>query len=248
MWLHSVADIQTQPVFRPDTTARTRTQITLSTPGAATRARLQDFIHRRYAETYQADVSHFLPLLLSSASEQEVQAVLGLQPGASGRFFVEQYLSAPIEDIISKVRQQAGTNLPPVIVDRRRVIETGNLASLKGGSQRLFIVLTELLYQAGFDWVCFTATPQVAALLQRLGFAPEILAKADPACLADGGRSWGSYYQNNPSVLVGDVQKARQTLIRNELATRLLQESACELQDAIKVLSTFSRQEDKTHG
>lgn len=233
MWLHSVADIKTEPVSRPDSASRMRSRITLTGPGSAIRAELQHFIHQRYAEAYQADVNHFLPLLLASVTGSDIQGVLGLRPGSAGGFFVEQYLAEPVEKAIATVTRQT--------VDRTRVIETGNLASVKGGSQRLFIVLTELLFQAGFEWVCFTATPQVAALLQRLGFAPEVLASADPACLCDGGRSWGSYYRNKPSVLVGDVTKARQTLLRNELAMRLLQDSEDEVRAAVAALTAFSQ-------
>lgn len=233
MWLHSVADIKTEPVLRPDPASLIRNRITLVGPESSVRRALQNFIHQRYAEAYQADVSHFLPLLLASVTGSDIQGVLGLRPGSAGRFFVEQYLADPIELAITTVTGQT--------VDRTRVIETGNLASIKGGSQRLFIVLTELLWQAGFDWVCFTATPQVASLLQRLGFAPEVLASADPACLSDSGRSWGSYYRNKPSVLVGDVTKARHTLLRNELAMRLLQDSAEEVQAAVAALTAFSR-------
>jgi hypothetical protein len=216
------------PAMTPHTSTKSVWQIALNTPASAQSAVLHDFIRHRYADTYQAQVSHFLPLLLASSTAQGFQGVLGLQPGMTGRFFVEQYLDSPIEQHISNATRQP--------VDRRRIIETGNLASLKGGSQRLFIVLTELLFQAGFDWVCFTATPQVAALLSRLGFAPEVLGRADPARLPDQGLSWGSYYQHQPNVLAGDVRKARATLMRNEIAMRLLHEHADELASAVSIL------------
>lgn len=226
MWPQPVA--QPDPALTPVTTQKSVWQIALNNPESAQTAVLHHFIRQRYADTYQAQINHFLPLLLASSTAQGFQGVLGLQPGMIGEFFVEQYLDSPIEHQISGATRQS--------VDRSRIIETGNLASLKGGSQRLFIVLTELLFQAGFDWVCFTATPQVAALLNRLGFAPEILGRADPARLPDRGQSWGSYYLHQPNVLAGDVRKARETLLRNEIAMRLLQEHAEELASAVTIL------------
>ncbi|MDO8908579.1 MAG: thermostable hemolysin [Pseudohongiella sp.] len=218
-------------------------QIILYAGQPADVAALHAFISRRYAETYQAVVTHFLPLLLASVNDQRTQGVLGLRPGAVGQFFSEQYLDTPIEHAISAVVHQP--------VERRHIIETGNLASMKGGSQRLFIVLTELLYQSGFDWICFTATPLVAALLHRLGFAPEVLANADPSRLPDAGQSWGCYYDNQPNVLVGDVRKARDTLTRNEIASRILQEHSSELAAASRVLAAYVHdncQPGKFHG
>lgn len=248
MWLHSVADAQNDPLFRPDPIARPGIHVSLTTSDSVVRDALQQFIYQRYADVYHADVSHFLPFLLAAVSAQEIQAVLGLRPGSCGQFFVEQYLAEPVEKAISNVLLQTDPQTPASAVHRCRVIETGNLASLKGGSQRLFIVLTELLYQAGFDWVCFTATPQITALLQRLGFAPEVLAPASPSCLPDRGLSWGSYYDNKPNVLVGNVQKARQTLIRNELATRVLSECAVDVAAAVSMLAPFSQCEAQARG
>lgn len=228
MWPQPVA--HPEPVLTPLSSQKSRWQITLDHAVSVQTTELRQFIRQRYADTYQAHINHFLPLLLASFTPSGVQGVLGLQPGMAGQFFVEQYFDTTIEQQISKATGQA--------VDRRQVIETGNLASMQGGSQRLFIVLTELLYQAGFRWVCFTATPQVQSLLKRLGFAPELLGPADPSRLPDSGQRWGSYYQHQPNVLAGDVHKARETLIKNEIAMRLLQEHADELAQAVSLLTS----------
>lgn len=231
MWLQAVAESRNNTVYSPDSVRKHASQILLSGPASPARPGLQRYIHQRYAETYQADVSHFLPLLLSSQSDTDIFGVLGLRPASAGALFIEQYLLRPVEAAIADVTGRQ--------VARNTVIEVGNLASEKGGSQQLFIVLTELLYQAGFNWVCFTATPHVTALLKRLGFAPEVLARADPACTADGGRSWGTYYDHHPSVLVGDVVNARHTLFRNDVAARLMQERSADIQSAKAALATF---------
>lgn len=207
-------------------------QLGLHDPQAFHRTSIEHFIHTRYAETYGADIAHFLPLLLASWSEGGVQGVLGLRPGTSGRFFVENYLSAPMEALVS-----AQTGQP---VSRASLIETGNLAGNRGSSQLLFIVLTDVLHRAGFRWVTFTATAQVSALLHRLGFAPQEICEADPRCLGEHAQAWGSYYANRPWVVIGDVAQAYQTLQRNEFAQKLLSEHATEIDAIVARLQEFS--------
>jgi len=177
---------------------------------------LEKFIQVRYADCYHASVDHFLPLLLAAQAGESVVGVLGLCPGNRGRFFVENYLDQSIEQII--------TSRTGSFTDRARIIETGNLAASRGGSQLLFIVLTELLYRSGFRWITFTATIQVSALLQRLGFAPEIICAASPEKLANKGKGWGSYYDNKPYVVRGDVERAHSALERNQFARNVLQD------------------------
>ncbi len=182
---------------------------------------LESFIHTRYAETYGATVSHFLPYLLARWQGDDVSAVVGLRPGSCGDFFVEHYLDTPIEQVVA---QRQG-----IPVAREDIIETGNLAASRGASQLLFIILTEVLYRAGFHWITFTATAQVNALLHRLGFAPQVICRADVNRLGDAAKDWGSYYDNLPSVVVGDIRLAHRTLQSNELAQKLLQEFESEV-------------------
>lgn len=209
-------------------------QLSLHSPLAFHRAQIEQFIHTRYAETYDADISHFLPLLLASWREGEVAGVLGLRPGQSGRFFVENYLAQPMEAVLS---ERLGETVP-----RASLIETGNLAGTRGSSQLLFIVLTEVLYRSGFRWVTFTATAQVSALLHRLGFAPQALCEADPRCLGEHAGAWGSYYANRPWVVAGDVVQAHQTLQRNEFAQKLLREHADEIDRIVAELKPCSEE------
>ena len=226
----SVASVTQFPLVTPVVSE----QLGLHSPIAFHREQIEQFIHTRYAETYDADISHFLPLLLASWRDGEVAGVLGLRPGQSGRFFVENYLAQPMESVLS---ERLGES-----VSRASLIETGNLAGTRGSSQLLFIVLTEVLYRAGFRWVTFTATAQVSALLQRLGFAPQALCEADPRCLGEQAEAWGSYYANRPWVVAGDVVQAHQTLQRNEFAQKLLREHADEIDRIVAELKPCSEE------
>lgn len=196
---------------------------------APARNELEAFIHARYASIYQANIQHFLPFILASWQGPKLQGALGLRPGATGSFFVESYLDTSIENIVAL---QQGEHVP-----REQIIETGNLAGSRGSSQLLFVVLTEVLYKAGFRWITFTATPMVINLLHRLGFAPQVVCEADVTRLGVNAKDWGCYYDSKPSVVIGNIEQAHQTLRRNELALKMLEEYR-ERVDAI--VSTLS--------
>ncbi|MDX1492295.1 MAG: thermostable hemolysin [Pseudohongiellaceae bacterium] len=196
------------------------------------RPEIESFIDQRYAQTYGAKVEHFLPFLMTSYGAGGVEAVLGLRPGSLDNFFVETYLDRPIEQYVFDAN---GSNVP-----RARCIETGNLAGSRGNSQLLFIVLTSVLYRAGFHWVTFTATAQVSALLQRLGFAPKTICEALPSRLEDKGHSWGTYYANNPCVVIGDVRQAHATLMKNEYATYVLLQHRHAIDAIVHQLSAYT--------
>ncbi|MCB1665398.1 MAG: thermostable hemolysin [Pseudomonadales bacterium] len=196
---------------------------------APQRPALEAFVHARYAAAYQANITHFLPFLLATRHEESLQGVVGLRPGASGRFFVEQYLDAPIEQVIASTRG--------IAVDRSQVIETGNLAASRGGSQLLFVVLAEVLHRAGYRWITFTATGQVISLLHKLCFEPQVLCSADPQRLGEQIRDWGTYYDQRPSVVIGDLEPAHRTLQQNEFVQKLLslyENEIAELADVLR--------------
>jgi hypothetical protein len=103
-------------------------------------------------------------------------------------------------------------------VARDQIIEVGNLVSTwKGSSLLLFIVIGEVMERLGYNYVMFTGTREVKALLARLRYSPIVLAEADPARLPDGGASWGSYYTNNPQVMFGDNRPAMAAARKNPM-------------------------------
>jgi len=192
---------------------------------------IQAFVTERYSKIYGANISHFLPLLMASWSQEGIEGVLGLRPGLFGKFFVESYLDRSIEAIAAEANGQP--------VSRSRIIETGNLAGNRGSSQLMFIVLTQVLHRAGFHWATFTATAQVNGLLHRLGFNPQVVCEADPARLEDKGQSWGSYYANRPCVIIGDVRQGYATLRKNEYAQHVLSQHQAEINLIVDQLSMF---------
>jgi hypothetical protein len=130
---------------------------------------------------------------------------------ASEPLFVEQYLPEPVEAMIASRFNKS--------VDRRDVIEVGNLVSTqRGASQLFFIFFAALAQSAGFRFASFAATRHVQKMVTRLGFVVSNLGAADPAMLGEQALSWGTYYRTSPAVLLVDVAQTSQMLMANPLA------------------------------
>lgn len=186
------------------------------------RAELEHYIAGQFAENYNAVVDHFLPHLLQLKCQRGACAAVGIGSAQQGPLFLEQYLDRPIEQELSYL-----TRTP---VDRQSIIEIGNLvATQRGSSQLLFTVLTNVLHTAGFRWVVFTATQNVARIIAKSHFTPFTLCSADPARLPNGGAQWGSYYDTQPHVMAGDLEVTAQQSREHPLLRLLLEHYDSEI-------------------
>jgi hypothetical protein len=157
----------------------------------------------------------FFPILLSRTDNEQLSSVVGLRPGTERPLFLEQYLDSPLEQAIANASGQQ--------VPRSNLMEIGNLASsFRSGNQVMFILLTAMLARAGYEWVVFTATAQVRALLARLDFHPVTLCEANPAMLVNKSQVWGSYYQSQPMVQAGSTREGMAALLANRKAKALI--------------------------
>jgi hypothetical protein len=193
------------------TTADPTTDYSLSlcAAGHPLRSELEDYIARRYARRHHAAIEHYLPHLLALKNGQRTYAALGLSSAHNQALFLEAYLDKPIEQVIS---QQFCTP-----VDRKRVVEIGNLAaSQRAASTLLFTLLSALLDQAGYRWIVFTATPCVQALVASMGFSLQCIGEARAERI-DAGDNWGSYYETRPQVMVGCIDEAMRKALSPEM-------------------------------
>ncbi len=206
----------------PDTPAAERIDppcsLALNHPNSAGYAASAATIRRHYWQSHHAQLATTMPLLLSlSVDDQGVQAALGLRCAAVEPLFLEHYLDAPIESAIASAAAM------PVL--RERIVEIGNLvATRRTGSQQLFILMTAIVAAAGFQWMTFTATPQVAKLIGRLGYTPLDLGVAEPGRLADRGACWGNYFNTAPRLQAGRLSAAMAALNANPRCATLLAE------------------------
>jgi hypothetical protein len=174
--------------------------LTRALPQDPQRAAFEAFIQQRFRIAHGADIRHFMPQLFGvSQANGELCAVAGVRLASDEPLFLERYLDHPIEPLISAAAAQP--------VDRRAIAEVGNLAASDTGSARLSIIaITWLLAMAGLEWVAFTGNIGLVNSFHRLGLKPVTLCAADPQRLGDERHHWGSYYESQPWVHVGNIR------------------------------------------
>ena len=180
------------------------------------RTDVEQYIAKQFQTAYGADVQDFLPLILTLSCNDKLGAVTGISPADSHPLFLEQYLNNPIEDEISRFSTQS--------VKRSAIAEIGNLAaSRQGSSQLLFVLLTAILNRANFEWLAFTATPQVQRTIKKLGFELYPITEALPLQLSKASvQDWGSYYETKPMVVAGHLNDAMNTIMNHRVLKGIL--------------------------
>jgi len=157
-------------------------------------------IAKVYRKAYGARLTSFMPRLLKVAEPQGAfRAIVGIRCAEDQPLFLETYLDVPIEQAITfKTGEE---------VDRKGIVEIGNLAESRPGDARLGIIASTMyLHTLGYRWVVFTAVPQLLNAFKRLGMEPVPMVAADPERLPEDQRVfWGSYYAERPMVCLGDI-------------------------------------------
>jgi hypothetical protein len=170
---------------------------------------VESFIRERFAATYGAQISAFMPQLFSMRNAQGATlGAFGLRD-ASQPLFLERYLDQPVEREIADA-----LGMP---VERSHIVEVGQFAGTGAGTTRAMIMqLTALLHRQGFKWVVFTGTVALRNAFFRLGLNPTDMAAAAPERLGKAERDlWGSYYEHLPRVLFGNIAEGFSALTCN---------------------------------
>ena len=177
----------------------------------AKRTEVEHFIRATFAEAYGADVHGFMPRLVGIRSKQdELLAAFGIRSAEKGKLFLENYLDRPIEQ---EIAAKSG-DMP----QRARIAEIGNLAAVYAGAVRWMIVaLTVMLYEEGYDWVVFTSTAALRNGFSNLGLNPIEICAANVERLPPEERQrWGSYYDNKPVVMIGNIREGFRAMRSNK--------------------------------
>jgi thermostable hemolysin len=180
------------------------------------RTDVEQYIADSFYKNYQAKVSHFLPYIISSRTDNKLTTAVGFKPATAHQpLFLEQYLEMAIESKLSILVNRT--------IERNKIVEIGNLtSSRRETSQILYILNVAILHQAGFEWGVFTATKQVLTLLDKLNLNTIEIAEANPDCLSDKGDSWGSYYANRPKIMAGNIADAMTLLEQHPVTSFML--------------------------
>ena len=172
------------------------------------REEVEAFIRSIFKARFGAEIRNFAPCLVSLRDRSgDITAAAGYRVAAESPLFLERYLAAPIEAVLSPHEPT---------LDRADVVEVGHLASLRPGRGIVLMSLLGMhLAAQNLRWVVGTATKELRQLFDRLGVAPVALGIAHPKMLGDEEAAhWGSYYDHGPEVLAGHLQRSLQRLER----------------------------------
>jgi transcriptional regulator of met regulon len=160
------------------------------------RAALEAFIQEMFHKVHGANITHFMPKLLSLRdSENTLRAVCGLRHAQDESLFLEHYLDAPIEEVLS---QQVGQT-----IHRDEILEIGNLAVLEPACIRsLLASVSVYLHGTDTKWAVFTGITTLRNALKRLHMPVHMLGEAKLSRLPMTEQShWGTYYDQQPQIM-----------------------------------------------
>ncbi|MBE5201126.1 thermostable hemolysin [Pectobacterium quasiaquaticum] len=172
-------------------------------------------IRDSYHQIYNASLSHCMPWLLGMYDAGgELRAACGVQTASQGVFYLEQYLDAPVETVLS-----SRLNLS---VSREGIVEVGNFSASDGASARvMYAALCLLLNQYHYSWIVFTGTKKIRNIFHRLNLQPTLLTPASAERLGDAAQEWGEYYLHDPQVMAGELVGGKTTLSQTSILLSL---------------------------
>jgi hypothetical protein len=198
-----------------------RLQLHLWLAGDPQRHAAESFIRARFQDSYDADVCVFHPCLLGvTRGDHSITSVIGIRPASCGQFFLESYLDGSAEQLLTSATGET--------IQRKQVVEVGNLASTDTESFRFLMIglITLLDRLPDTRWMVCTVGEKLIRLLRRTRFFPIVINQASAERLSPEAGNWGSYYRHARSVVAGNVaygmlELKRQNIWRPEFADRI---------------------------
>ncbi len=163
------------------------------------RRAVEQQIQNAYAKSFDAHVSHFMPTLISAGiANTPPHLNFGLRCAADQTLFLENYLQAPVEQVLSStVRSQ---------ISRKCIAEIGNLTfDHTENLQQDLMSIASYCQQQGYRYVVCTATRALRLLFLRAGMKPVLLGQATQGDAPKDGSHWGGYYETAPQIIGGNV-------------------------------------------
>lgn len=160
------------------------------------RAEVEQFVHDVFAKTYGADVQQFMPQLVTLRDENgKLVAAFGMRKASLAPLFLERYLDAPVEAVLSSRFNR--------MITRDQITEIGNLAVANPRNAGILIAhVIQHSLDIGVQWCVATAHHSLQNGLIKGGRDVYALQAADKSRLsADEQAAWGSYYDNGPQVI-----------------------------------------------
>ena len=132
-------------------------------------------------------------------SADQPLAVLAYRRASEEPLFLETYLSAPIETLVSGAMGRD--------IGREAIVEIGCLAGLPTSALLALWRDAARTLARDHDVAGATLTIGLRAMFARIGMPFIEIGHADPAMLASGQTDrWGSYYASQPIICAGDIR------------------------------------------
>ena len=164
------------------------------------RLALEERIRRDFATHFGARIADFMPYLLKY-DQGAGTGVLGFRPAAEEPLYLENYLDFPIELFLANVLRMP--------VSRSEVVEVGQfVVDDRANAAAMFRDLVSFLIGRGHVWIAFTATRTIRRMLGRAGLSGLTIAAAREERVCYQADDWGSYYSNDPQVVIGNLRDA----------------------------------------
>jgi len=176
-----------------------------------------DLICRKYREVFGASIQPAFASWQETGASGKTSAALGYRRAGADPLFLEAYLDAPVEDLVS---ERLGRSIA-----REAIVEIGNFASDNA------LAMIELWGAAANDLggqsevAVATLTAPLRRMFARIGLPFTVIAPARPDRLEAGSTDWGSYYELDPQVCMGLIAEG-QHAIGAFLARRKLRQAA----------------------
>ena len=179
--------------------------------GHSQRKKVETFIAQRFLEVHGAQITAFMPQLLVLFDDQgDVRAAVGMRDASLERLFLEYYLDSSVEQAIADGSIADRAALGWGMVERERIVEIGNLASIdRLASRSLFKLLARQLSADDYQWAVFTGCSSLHRMFATLGIETVSLGRALQSRLPADQQTWGGYYEDNPQVVAGRVGHGR---------------------------------------
>ena len=216
--------------------------LTLSTQmhsvNSTTRDGCESFIAEKFSQKHGAKVREFMPKLIELKRGESTSSALGVRTFVDRPFFLEQYIDKPIEIEISRLCKQS--------MNKTKVVEIGNFAAsnVRSGSL-LFTIVAKSLFQAGYEWMVFTAINDVEKMIERLGCEQFIITPAQKSTLGDCAEDWGSYYDNAPNVIACNLRDSITKAQKNKRLNNIFLEYSQQISTLAKQMSANSKEHSR---
>lgn len=170
------------------------------------KCKVNRFIRQQYFLAHGANLGHLMANLYA-LEEQDgtLLGAVGLDDFGGSPRLVECYLKQPAEVYLS---QHLGMS-----VAREQIMEAGNLAATNlTGAVLLTAFLFDEAHRQQKIWALFTATSAVRLALKRIGIPHESLLSATLDCVSGDYGSWGTYYEQDPQVVLVNIREGLQAV------------------------------------